>query len=502
MLIFEAIRKIDPLELDGMNEPSGERKRIVKDLNSHPALGLQAIAERIDAGLWADAAEAADYVIDAAADEGKISPLVYYYRAYASQKINQPRNVTKYLDLAAKAPVDYAFPFQTEMIPVLEAAMTANPQDSRAPYYLGNLLFDSQPERAIALWKKSAELGADFPEVYHNLALGYTRQGKTEQREQAQAWLEKGASFGGNAMIFAELDKLYEENGVDPAKRLATIESHQAVINRDDIISREINLDIFAGRPEAALVLIKSRFFRAWEGGGRYSLGDTWVNAKLVLGRQQMAEKKYKDALAAFQDALQIPANLQEAAGNTAGRRGEIEFYIGTAYEALGEKEKAAAAFTEAAGSAAADAVAGAGRGGRGGRGGAGLPPGQFSGRGAMGGVASGTHVPDAAAYFQALAMQKLDQAGESKSLFQQILDDGNRAVAANGLPGSTAVIPAGTRTAIADAHYLAALGNMGLAYTDKAREELTAALKISPDHLAAHVAMMQLPTDTHVGQK
>jgi tetratricopeptide (TPR) repeat protein len=225
------------------------------------------------------------------------------------------------------------------------------------------------------------------------------------------------------------------------------------------------------------------------------------VNANLALGQQQMAAKKYKDALAAFQDALQVPANLQEAAGNTAGRRGEIEYYIGTAYEAAGEKEKAAAAFTEAAGPAAADTGA-AGRGGRGGRGGAGLPPGQFSGRGAMGGVASGTHEPDAAAYFQALALQKLGRADESKALFQQILDSGNRAVAAAALPGSTAVVPAATRTAIADAHYLAALGNMGLAYTDKARAELTVALKISPDHLAAHVAMMQLPAETHVGQK
>ena len=56
------------------------------------------------------------------------------------------------------------------------AAIAANPADSRAPYYLGNLLFDHQPDRAIALWEKSAALGADFPVVYRNLAMVYARQ--------------------------------------------------------------------------------------------------------------------------------------------------------------------------------------------------------------------------------------------------------------------------------------------------------------------------------------
>ena len=135
-----------------------------------------------------------------------------------------------------------------EMISVLEAAMAADPKDSRAPYYLGNLLYDWQPDRAVALWEKSVSLGADFPVVYRNLALIYTRQGN--QRDKALAALEKAASFGGNAMVFNELDKLYEENGVAPEKRLALLEAHQPVINRDDVIAREINLEIFAGKAD------------------------------------------------------------------------------------------------------------------------------------------------------------------------------------------------------------------------------------------------------------
>ena len=121
--------------------------------------------------------------------------------------------------------------------------MRVDPSDSRAPYYLGNLLYDWQPQQAQALWEKSASLGADFPVVYRNLAMVYTRQGN--QSDKALAALEKAVQFGGNAMVVNDLDKLYEENGVSPAKRLALMEAHQAVINRDEVIAREVNLKIY-----------------------------------------------------------------------------------------------------------------------------------------------------------------------------------------------------------------------------------------------------------------
>ena len=136
--------------------------------------------------------------------------------------------------------------------------------------------------------------------------------------------------YGGNATVLSDLDKLYEENGVSPAKRLALMEAHQAVINRDEAIAREVNLEIFAGKPDAAIQLLRTRFFRAWEGGGAFSLGDSWINANLERGHQQMAAKQYALALADYQAALQAPDNLAEATGNVSGRRGEIEYWIGT----------------------------------------------------------------------------------------------------------------------------------------------------------------------------
>jgi tetratricopeptide (TPR) repeat protein len=417
-------------------------------------------------------------VLEGAEDRSKVSPLALYYLGYFFQKQNQP--ATEFFQQAAKAPTDYAFPFQMEMIPVLEAAMQANPADSRAPYYLGNLLYDWQPQRAVALWEKSAALGADFPVVYRNLAMVYAKQNGA--RDKVLANLEKAAKYGGNALVFSELDKLYEENGVAPEKRLALLESHQAVINRDEVIAREVNLEIFAGKADAALKLLKSRFFRAWEGGGRFSLGDSWVNVNLVRGHQQFAAKRYQEALAAYQAALELPANLQEAVGTLAGRRGEVDYWIGNAYQALGNTEKARQSWQDAAGNSAAPAEKGPGRPGEGGEGGRGRSP--------VGGGAAGAHVAQAAKYYQALALEKLDEGDRAKAIFDQLAADGAMAlIAAPKLDGKS-YATAAQRAQVADAHYLAGLGLLGLNNKDKAKQEFSAALEASPDHFAAKTAL------------
>ncbi len=262
--VVAAMRKIDPLDVHAMVERSltsetEGKSELAATVNGHPATVLEVAADYLNAGLWEDGTAVLAQVLEEAKDQSKISPLVFYYLGYAGQKLSHSEKAITWFNRATKAPTDYVFPFQMEMIPVLEAAMQANPADSRAPYYLGNLLYDWQPERAVALWEKSAALGADFPVVYRNLAMVYAKQDGA--RDKVLANLEKAAEFGGNAMVFSELDKLYEENGVAPEKRLALLESHQPVINRDEVIAREVNLEIFAGKADVALELLKTRFF-------------------------------------------------------------------------------------------------------------------------------------------------------------------------------------------------------------------------------------------------
>jgi tetratricopeptide (TPR) repeat protein len=472
-----SIQKIDPLDVPAMAErwmaaqSPESAATLLNTVSAHPATALEVGAVYMNAGLWQDGTILLTEIVNNAADKSKVSPLIYYYLGYFAGQMHDAGKAAEYDKLAEKASPEYVFPFQMEMIAVLEDAMRVNPADARAPYYLGNLLYDWQPQQALALWEKSAKLGADFPVVYRNLAMVYEHEG--QQREKAQAALEKAVQFGGNAMVIDELDKLYEENGVAPEKRLALMEAHQAVINRDSAIAREANLEIFAGKPDVAIQLLQTRFFRAWEGGGSFSLGDSWINANLERGQQQMIAKQYAQALASYQAAQQLPVTLQEASGNTSSRKGEISYWIGNAYEAMGDAAKARGAWTEAANPSAEPAP---------------NTRDQRPGRGSIGGLAAGGHVDLAALYYQALALVKLGQADRAKELFAQLIDTSNKTLAKEDAVPSVAT--PSQRAKVADAHYLAGLGQLGLNQREQARQEFTLALKVSPDHYAAMRAL------------
>ena len=498
LAVVAGINKIDPLDIHGITErwmasqTPANTALLMTTADAHPATVMEAAADYMNAGLWQDGTRLLAHIAGATPDKSRVSPLIYYYLGYFSEQLHQPEKAREYDRLAQKAPADYVFPFQMEMIAVLEDAMRNDPADSRAPYYLGNLLFDWQPQRAVALWESSASLGANFPVVYRNLDVVYTRQGN--QREKALAALEKAVQFGGNAMVFNDLDKLYEENGVPPEKRLSLMEAHQIVINRDDVIAREINLDIVSGKADAAIQLMQSRFFRAWEGGGRFSLGDSWINANLVRGHQHMIAKNYTRALADYQAAQQVPANLLEAAGNTSSRKGETAYWIGNTYQAMGKADEAQKYWREAS-AKPADPAGGArgGRGGAGGAGGSGARA-QFSGRGMVGGLAAGVHIPEATTYYQAMALEELGQSEQAIAIFNQLIDAGTKALGStpgNNIIGSNASPE--LRARVSDAHFIRGLGQLGLNHREQARNEFSMALQASPDHFAARMALADL---------
>src|ERR1019366_4136538 len=98
------------------------------------------------------------------------------YLGEFAAKLGQAEKASEYRRLAMAMPPDYVFPFQNEAIDVLRQAIAANPRDARAPYYLGNLLFDGQPEEATRLWAVSASLDPSFAIVHRNLATAYAHR--------------------------------------------------------------------------------------------------------------------------------------------------------------------------------------------------------------------------------------------------------------------------------------------------------------------------------------
>jgi len=471
-----ATQKTDPLDVRLMAERSfaGEESLdpqgpLVQNLKRAPAAGLETAVEYVDAGLLDDAATILKLTMGYAPQMSPALPMAAYFLASEDQHHEFPE-IAYDREAAAQSP-DYVFPFQSEAIPVLRRAIGANPQDARAPYYLGNLLFDSQPVEALKLWEQSAKLDPNFAIVHRNIAEALLHQKPAGDTNRAIAELEQAVACPVKyAMHFTELDELYAATGASPEKRLALLEqNHATVLKRDDSLSREIGLKVFAGKYDEAIQLMKGRTFSVWEGGS-LDVATHWVNAHVGRGRQEIAGRLFSDALVDFQDAQDIPENLPSANQGSEGREPEFAYWIGVALSGMGDRSGGEQSWQQALDAA----PAGGGR------------------RGARGGT------PDRqpATYYQALARRALGQTAQAETAMRALLQAPNRggeAAAPSSAPQSTGArqLP---NTRSAQAHYAAGLGHLGLGESAQAKSEFEAALRDSPDYLPAKLELTLMP--------
>jgi tetratricopeptide (TPR) repeat protein len=454
-------------------------KTLTSTMIDHPQTFQETAGEYLDAGLWKDGTDVLAQMVAAVPDKTKVHPMAYYYLGYFAEKLGQAPKAAEYYKLALSMPADYVFPFQAEVIDVLRAAMKANPRDARASYYLGNLLYDWQPEEAAKLWEDSAAVNPSFSIVHRNLATAYAHQKPTPDVNRAIAELEKAVALDRKyALHFTELDELYEQTGTPLEKRIPLFEKNLAVVaQRDDAQNRAVALMVAAGKYDEAIQMMTGRKFAQAE-GTNLNVGDQWASAHMLRGQQNIAAKKYKDALADFEKAVSVPDNLPARGfGEFGGRSAEVAYLTGLAYEGLGDRAKA----TESWNKALAPAPSGSGRRGGGGGGGA----------AAAGGAQS---------YYQAMCLQKLGQADKAKAMFQSLVDSGQRGLAQ---PASAASGRGGRgggrggaqspRLRTANAHYNMGLGYLGLGDAAKAKAELSQAVETSPDLLGARTALAAL---------
>ena len=471
-----ATSKGDPLDVRSMAErwlatgAPEDARSLTDTMMAHPATATETAAEYQSAGLWDDGQTVLARLVPEASDSSRLSPLVLYDLGFFSDKLGAEQHATEYRRLARKISPDYVFPFQAEAIAVLRSAMTADPGDPRAPYYLGNLLFDWQPEEAVKLWEQSAALDPSVPMVHRNLAIAWSHRAHGNDLGKAIAALKKAVSLPGQSPLhFAELDELYQAAGIAPEQRLKMFEAHQeTVARRAEALSREIALLVFAGRYDEAIRLMTGRRFEVWEGGS-LSVAEDWVNAHILKGRQHRLAGRYSEALANFMAAQRVPENLPSDEGGSDNRKSEIAYEIGLAYDAQGDHEKARQSWQVAAMAEASDA----GRGRR---------P-RFSGA-------------VVERYDRAMALRKLGQVKEAETIFRRLIEEPgltHRPAPSEIARSASVTAQQAQRNRLSVAHYTAGLGYLGLGEPDKARQELHDCLTISPDHLGAKTALESL---------
>ncbi len=457
---------LDPLNARALHERAllaGKGKTNSKALRSmNQALRgevsayLELAIDYSNAGLFQEAVSVLNVLVNQAPSPKRINPLVYYYLGSFYEKLADSADSEKAFQLAAQMPPDFCFPFQHEAAPILRQAIQRNPRDARAPYYLGNLLFDAQPLAAIAAWENAVRLEPDFALAQRNL--GLARAQAQKDIAGAITCLEKALSLKpDDPRLYYELDVLYESGGAPLEKRLTRLnERAEVVALRDDAVTRRITLLTAAGESRAALEILRQRHFHNWEGSG--ALHDVYVDACVENGINHLAAGRGAEALSDFRAALQYPANQEVGKSRREQRVSQIYYWIGLAEEQLGRADEARAAYDRAAKTTE--------------------------------GAAS------EAQYYKALALQKLAQTDEARKAFEALEKHGQ-----DELKRESETVDyfakfgekRAERLRLAQAHYLVGLASAGLGRKQEAEAQFQEALKLHPAHLGAIQALKSL---------
>lgn len=276
------------------------------------------------------------------------TPLVAYTLGWLCQKAGDTRSSLAHFRQAAILPSDYCFPSRLEEIAILESAMRANPSDARAPYYLGNLLYDRRRHvEAIRHWEMASKLDPSFATVWRNLGIAYYNI--LQKPAKARAAYEKACRCApDDARLLFERDQLWKRLGELPAKRLKTLEKNLHLVGlRDDLSVELCALYNQTGQPNKASEIVSKRHFQPWEGGEGQVMAQH-VRSQLLLGRQAFAKGDFGRAIHHFEKALSSPENLGEAK-HLLANQSDILFWLGEARAAAGDQKKAREAWTAAA---------------------------------------------------------------------------------------------------------------------------------------------------------
>ncbi|MCX6301500.1 MAG: DUF5107 domain-containing protein [Bacteroidia bacterium] len=379
------------------------------------------------------------------------NPEICYYLGYISNKNGKKSDAGKFFKEGSSLAVDYCFPYRLESIKVFNLASSYNPDDPKPYYYLGNLLYDKQPEKAIGFWEKAVKFDPSFAIAYRNLGWAYYQT--NHDIPAAIGAYENAVKYkNDDPVYYAELDPLYELNNT-PVKTRAMLfaGSNDAAKQRDDSFIRQVLVYVLSGEPEKALENLNSRYFGYREGSAR--VADVTVDAYLMLGMKYFSQKNYRQALEQFM------ASLNTFVGEENNRRiPQINYFIGLAYDALDSKSKAKAHFTKAV---------------------------EQSVRGGSGYVS----------YYQGLSWLQLGNEAKSTEIFNSLIEEGDRRIKQGTDIDFFATFreKEAENSILSDAYMMKGLGYKGLGKKDLAKENLKKSVDFSNSNLWADTELQNL---------
>jgi len=423
-------------------------------MNSNKENYLELACSYLNTGFLDEAANVIDLAIDSGDSLLSSYPILYYYRGWIAEEQGHKELAGNYYTFASKAATDYVFPYRFETLDILEAAIKQHPEDARAWYYKGNILFDHQPGKALICWNKAVDLEPEMAIAYRNLGWAYNRYldniaGAIEHYESAVRLKQDDPRY------YYELDVLYEMNNEALEQRYELFaDNPEAVKKRDDAYLREIKVLILNGQYDTAITYLDDHTFIRQE--GLVGLHDLYVDAQLLKGREFLLSGNYNKALEHFLLANSYPSNQRIGRISNYPKEAQIFYFTGLAYLELNEKNQAKRFFRKALD----------------------IQVGQSE-----------------YLYYRALSQNELGQAEEAQATAQQLIQVGKEALENLGETDFFTKFgeKAGMEARKATAHYHMALGYMASGEAEKAQEDFALALELKNSILWAYIYVNQL---------
>lgn len=351
--IVEETLTIDPLdywaqnELDLLSANEGENLRpIFAKMKSNPVQTCLDIAyDYLNAGLLEEASDLITRFIIFANQEDAQYPMVYYTLGYIADALGKVDEGKTYYRKARKMKPDYCFPSRLEELIVLQSAAQNETNDPKAPFYLGNLLYDKeQYEAAIKMWEASLNLDQSNYVTWRNLGMAYFNAYR--QADKAVTYLQAALKLKpGNPQLVYELNHVMQLAGVEAEERLKLLEASPEALKRDDIYTELVKVHNQLGQETKALRLLAGHVFVPCE-GGEHNIVEQYIYANYALGRKALRRNQIREALAYFKEAQVLPENLGAGIWHE-GMNVPAKYYQGVCYSLLGEADTAARVFAE-----------------------------------------------------------------------------------------------------------------------------------------------------------